>query len=213
MTLGLAKTPKRGRPDAQAPQELHPDREGRHPPTPPHRQGGRLRSLRPASAPAHHLLRLAAAVLRERRRCLRAQGQARRGRAPADHRRPPRQAPPQGRGRLRADGGARPAKKRAWGALNGAWVPHDTRDQVVDYVGRWSERTEIPAKQLVAWLGIAEGKFYEWRKRYGKANEHNGKVPRDWWLEGWEKRAILDFHAAYPLEGYRRPALLTVDAP
>ena len=94
-------------------------------------------------------------------------------------------------------------EKKGLGALNGAWVPHDTRDAIVDYVGRWSERTEIPAKRLVAWLGVAEGKFYAWRKRYGKANEHNGKVPRDWWLEGWEKQAILGFHAEYPLEGYR----------
>src|SRR4051794_36901775 len=64
---------------------------------------------------------------------------------------PARQAPTQGRGRLRADGGARPTKKRAWGALNGAWVPHDTRDAVVDYVNRWSERAGIPARRLVAW--------------------------------------------------------------
>ena len=42
-------------------------------------------------------------------------GKPGRGRAPADHRRPARQAPPQERGPRRADGGARPAKKRAWG--------------------------------------------------------------------------------------------------
>mgnify|MGYP006871988189 CR=1 FL=1 len=24
-------------------------------------------------------------------------------------------------------------------------------------------------------------------QRYGKANEHNGQVPRDHWLEDWEK--------------------------
>jgi hypothetical protein len=29
-------------------------------------------------------------------------------------------------------------------------------------------------------------------------NEHNGWIPRDFWLEGWEKRAILDFHLRYP---------------
>ncbi|MGV2333809.1 MAG UNVERIFIED_CONTAM: hypothetical protein LVR18_06695 [Planctomycetaceae bacterium] len=28
------------------------------------------------------------------------------------------------------------------------WVPHDTRDQIVDYVNRWTERTEISAQQL-----------------------------------------------------------------
>src|SRR5262245_33958953 len=103
-------------------------------------------------------------------------------------------------------------KKIAWGALSGAWVPRGTRDAVVDFVGRWSERAEVPAKRLVAWLGIAEGKFYAWRKRYGRANEHNARVPRGWWLEDWEKEAILDFHSKHPLEGYRRLAFMMLDA-
>jgi hypothetical protein len=25
-------------------------------------------------------------------------------------------------------------------------------------------------------------------------NEHNGWVPRDFWLEDWEKQAIIGFH-------------------
>jgi putative transposase len=35
-------------------------------------------------------------------------------------------------------------------------------------------------------------------------NEHNGWVPRDFWLEDWEKQAIIGFHLKNPLEGYRR---------
>jgi len=54
---------------------------------------------------------------------------------------------------------------------------------VVDYVRRWNQRTEIPARQFVAWLGIGQSKFHDWKDRYGKRNEHNGWVPRDWWLE------------------------------
>ena len=86
------------------------------------------------------------------------------------------------------------------------------RDEVVDFVTRWSSLTEIPAKQLVAWLGIAKGKFYDWKKRYGKANEHNGKVPRDHWIEEWERDAIVDYFDAHPLEGYRRLAFMMLDA-
>ena len=82
----------------------------------------------------------------------------------------------------------------------------------MDYVNRWSERTEIPAKRFVAWLGITEGKFYDWRKRYGKVNEHNAWIPRDWWLEDWEKQAILSFYSQHPLEGYRRLAFMMLDA-
>jgi transposase InsO family protein len=69
----------------------------------------------------------------------------------------------------------------------------------------------LPAKKLLAWLGLREGKFYEWIERYGKANEHNGRVPRDHWLEEWEKRAVIDFHQQYPLEGYRRLTFMMLD--
>lgn len=82
-----------------------------------------------------------------------------------------------------------------WGTLNGRWVSHDVRDEVVDYVWQWSERTELPSGKLVKWIGIGTSKFYDWRRRYGKVNEHNALVPRDHWLEEWEKQAILAFHA------------------
>ena len=62
-------------------------------------------------------------------------------------------------------------------------MPHDTRDEIV----------------------------YDWRTRYGRANEHNAWVPRDHWLEAWEKQAILDFHARQPLEGYRRLTFMMLD--
>jgi transposase InsO family protein len=36
-------------------------------------------------------------------------------------------------------------------------------------------------------------------------------VPRDHWLEETEKRAIIDFHGQYPLEGYRRLTFMMLD--
>ena len=78
-------------------------------------------------------------------------------------------------------------------------------------MNRWSPRTELPAKQFVGWLGIGESKYYDWRQRYGKVNEHNGWVPRDFWLEDWEKQAIERFARAYPLEGYRRLTFMMRD--
>ena len=54
-------------------------------------------------------------------------------------------------------------------------------------------------------------KFYDWRQRYGRANEHNGWVPRDFWLEPWEKEAIVSFHLKNPLEGYRRLTFMMLD--
>lgn len=82
----------------------------------------------------------------------------------------------------------------------------------MDFVSTWSERTQISVDLFVGWLGIARGKFYEWKGRYGKANEHNGKIPRDHWIEAWERQAILDFHDRYPLEGYRRLSFMMLDA-
>lgn len=76
---------------------------------------------------------------------------------------------------------------------------------------RWSDSTEIAARTLVLWLGLASSKFYGWRQRYGKVNEHNGWIPRDFWLEEWEKRAIIEFHDRYPLEGYRRLTFMMLD--
>jgi transposase InsO family protein len=95
--------------------------------------------------------------------------------------------------------------------LNGRWVPHDTRDQVVDYINRWTKRAELPARRLLGWLGLGTSKFHQWRNRYGMANEHNGRLPRDWWLEDWEKQAIVEYCDRHPLEGYRRLTFMMLD--
>ena len=91
-------------------------------------------------------------------------------------------------------------------------MPHDLRDQIVDFVRRWSEQTEISVGRFIGWLGVAASKFYNWRERYGKVNEHNGWIPRDFWLEEWEKKAIVNFHLKNPLEGYRRLTFMMLDA-
>ena len=54
----------------------------------------------------------------------------------------------------------------------------------MDFVRRWSEKTEIGAGRFIGWLDITASKFYDWRERYGKVNEHNGWVPRDFLAGG-----------------------------
>ena len=78
------------------------------------------------------------------------------------------------------------------------------RDQVVDCVQYWSDRAEQPIRRMVSWLGISRSKYYQWRRRYGKVNEHNAWVPRDGWLEDWEKEAIVRYCQQHRNEGYRR---------
>lgn len=81
----------------------------------------------------------------------------------------------------------------------------------MDYIGYWTGRTELPAKQLLSWLELGPSKFHTWKQRYGTAQEHNGKIPRDFWLEDWERAAIVDYHDRHPLEGYRRLCFMMLD--
>ena len=72
-------------------------------------------------------------------------------------------------------------------------------------------KTQLPVQQIVQWCGIARGKFYDWRKRYGKVNEHNGLVPRDHWIEEWERQSVIDYFDCHPLDGYRRLTFMMLD--
>ena len=91
-------------------------------------------------------------------------------------------------------------------------MPHDTRDTVVDFVRDWSDKTDIPACRLLAWVGLGASKFHDWKHRFGKVNEHNALVPRDHWLTDDEKDHIRTFARAHPLEGYRRLTFMMLDA-
>jgi len=90
-------------------------------------------------------------------------------------------------------------------------VEPDVRDELVDYVQYWSDRTRIKAETVVNWIGITRSKYYGWRSRYGCVNEHNGWIPRDFWLEDWEKQAIIAYYHDHPLEGYRRLTYMMMD--
>lgn len=95
--------------------------------------------------------------------------------------------------------------------MTGRWVPHETRDEVIDFIHEWSRKTELTAKILVLWIGITYSKYFEWKKRYGKVNEHNAWIPRDHWLEAWEREAIIAFYHEHPKEGYRRLTYMMLD--
>lgn len=82
---------------------------------------------------------------------------------------------------------------------------------MVDYVRHWTKRSELPAKKLLTWLQLATSKYHAWQKHYGTPHAHNGHIPRDGWLQAWEKQAILDYHTRFPLEGYRRLAFMMLD--
>jgi len=82
---------------------------------------------------------------------------------------------------------------------------------LVDFVRKWSDKTDIPITHFIGWLAVRKSKFYTWIKRYGKVNEHNAPIPRDFWLEEWEREAIIQFCVDNPLEGYRRLTFMMLD--
>ena len=76
---------------------------------------------------------------------------------------------------------------------------------------QYATLTELPQARLVAWLGVGRSKFFDWKERFGKVNEHNAWLPRDHWLTDPEKAAIIDFRSQFPLEGYRQLAYMMLD--
>ncbi len=67
--------------------------------------------------------------------------------------------------------------------------------------------------------GISRSKYYDWQKRYGQQNNHNGKIPKQHWLTPEEVRAIIDYASEnvgenihYLKDGYRRIAYSGIDA-
>jgi putative transposase len=66
--------------------------------------------------------------------------------------------------------------------------------------------------RFLPWLGLGTSKFYDWKARFGKVNEHNAWVPRDHWLTDDEKERICAFARAHPLDGYRQLTYQMLDA-
>lgn len=85
------------------------------------------------------------------------------------------------------------------------------RDEVIDFIRERSELTGLRPSLLVRWIGIHIGRYYEWGRRYGMRNSHNGHVPRDHWLAPWEREAIVSYYQEHPDEGYRRLAFMMLD--
>lgn len=58
----------------------------------------------------------------------------------------------------------------------------------MDFIQQWAPRCELPVTQLLAWLGLGRSKWASWKARYGRVNEHNAWIPRDFRLQGTGKR-------------------------
>lgn len=66
--------------------------------------------------------------------------------------------------------------------------------------------------------GIGRCKYYDWAKRFGSENNHNGQMPKKHWLTPEEKQAVIDYarsyigsHQYYLHDGYRRICYMGID--
>jgi transposase InsO family protein len=73
-------------------------------------------------------------------------------------------------------------------------------------------------KKLLSHIGLNKVKYYRWVKRTGKANMHNGQIPKTHWLTKEEIKAIEDFarehysnNDYFLRDGYRRIAYKMID--
>lgn len=71
---------------------------------------------------------------------------------------------------------------------------------------------------MIKMTGISRVKYYDWRKRLGMGNSHNGGVPKAHWLTPEESQAIIDYarnyissNSYYLKDGYRRIAYMGLD--
>jgi hypothetical protein len=58
---------------------------------------------------------------------------------------------------------------------------------------------------------LSWAKYHQWKKRFGMPNRHNGRIPRDFWLEPWEIQAIIDYKRSHPGIGYERLCYMMLD--
>ncbi|MBD3374664.1 IS3 family transposase [candidate division KSB1 bacterium] len=73
------------------------------------------------------------------------------------------------------------------------------------------QKTNVPVGHMLKALGLSWSRYHDWKRRFGQANKHNGKIPRDFWLEPWEIEAIVNFKHQHPETGYRYLTYMMLD--
>lgn len=60
-------------------------------------------------------------------------------------------------------------------------------------------------------LSIGKPRYYDWKKRQGIPNQHNGHIPKNSWISPEERKAILNYYQNNPLNGCRRLSYMMMD--
>ncbi len=87
----------------------------------------------------------------------------------------------------------------------------ELRNEILSFIQHWNQRSEVTCLQLINWLGINRGRYYEWVKRKDKPNEHNAPIPKSHWVLESERLAIVNYAKSHLQAGYRRMTYLMLD--
>ena len=85
-----------------------------------------------------------------------------------------------------------------------------TKSWITSITGTSGPRSP-PSKSWLGWVSAVASSLTG-KNATAKSTNTMVRIPRDFWLEDWEKKRILDFHSRNPLEGYRRLTFMMLDA-
>ena len=51
--------------------------------------------------------------------------------------------------------------------------------------------SRLTKMELLSVIGVPKSRYYDWVKREGRSNRHNGKIPKKHWLMPEEKKKII----------------------
>lgn len=88
----------------------------------------------------------------------------------------------------------------------------------MDYISEMKRRTGFKLDYFLNHLELPKSKYYDWKVRSGKENNHNGKIPKQHWHTPDEEKAIISYvnkHInstdRYFRDGYRRLTYRMID--
>jgi transposase InsO family protein len=78
------------------------------------------------------------------------------------------------------------------------------RDNIIEFIEMVCLKSNYNRKQLLRLLALGKSRYYEWIRRQGRPNHHNGLIPKAHWLLPEERESILNYCRDRIGEGYRR---------
>ncbi len=86
------------------------------------------------------------------------------------------------------------------------------RDNIIEFTELLSLKSNYSKGDILQLLSLSKSRYYDWIKRQGQPNRHNGRIAKSHWLLPEERAAILSYCKDKTDEGYRRLTYMMLDA-